>query len=538
MKRSIVKKSLALVLTGAMAASLAGCGGSSAPAQTDGVSTDSSAKTENTAQEKTAEEVSINVMVWDRGNAAPNTTTEDNALTKWIQEQMKETYNINVTYTSVPRSDSDDKLNIMMSGGTAPDIVFTYNQNIFANYATSGALTEISDAYANYGGDIANYCGDAQSMGLVGSERFAVMKQRGTESARHVAYVRADWCEELGMDIPKTKDDLEKYLYAVKEKNLGGAATIPWAMSGRTDTEKMYLNYIGSFVDFADEKDEYVHSEAYIAIADGAKDGLKKLNQYYNDGIIKKEFATDTAEDVYMSDLANGSVGFILDDATHGWDSFEVLNNTVGHETFVPVQCFDLKDGSYRMPFEQRYGMFVMIPSSTKADKVDACMKYLNWLANPENAMKVRYTPDYTLDEFGAAVEPTQEQKDSIGYPGTCDDLCIMNLNFSWVNDKEVLAATSFANQASEWATLEWYKNYYNELEVGKFRYPVFASIPEDEQTYGADIQTRMIEFVYRVICASPDSFDATYEAEYNELVNAGLQKILDARATYYDSIH
>ena len=41
-------------------------------------------------------------MAWDRGNAAPGTTTENNALTQWIQEQVKELYNINVEYVSVP----------------------------------------------------------------------------------------------------------------------------------------------------------------------------------------------------------------------------------------------------------------------------------------------------------------------------------------------------------------------------------------------------------------------------------------------------
>ncbi len=68
-------------------------------------------------------------MLWDRGNAAPNTTTENNALTQWIQEQMKDLYNIKVEYVSVPRSGSDDSLNIMMTGGTASDIVFSYSQS-------------------------------------------------------------------------------------------------------------------------------------------------------------------------------------------------------------------------------------------------------------------------------------------------------------------------------------------------------------------------------------------------------------------------
>lgn len=544
MKNRFMKKTLAMTLAGAMAFSVAGCGSSDTSSTsstttttTSNATTESSTETSTASAEteKTAEEVSINVMVWDRGNAAPNTTTEDNALTKWIQEQMKELYNINVTYTSVPRSGSDDKLNIMMSGGTAPDIVFTYNQNIFANYATSGALTELTDVYAQYGQDIDSYCGDAQNMGLVGTERYAVMKQRGTESPRHVAYIRQDFLDELGMDMPTTKEELEEYLYAVKDK---GLASIPWAMSGRTDTEKMYLNFIGSYVTLDDDKEAYVYSEAYMAVNEDAKEGLRKLNQFYNDGIIKQEFATDTAEDVYMADVANGDVAFILDDATHAWDSFEVLNNTLGTETFVPVQCFDLPDGSYRMPYEQRYGMFVMIPSTTSSEKVEACMKYLNWLANPDNAMQVRYTPDYTTDEFGAAVEPDQDTKDSVGYPGTCDDLCIMNLNFSWVNDKEVLAQSDYANQASEWASLDWYKNYYEVIETGKFRYPVYSEISEEEQTYGADVQTSMIEFVYRVIACPADEFDATYDAEYQELVNAGLQKILDARAAYYDSVN
>ena len=78
------------------------------------------------------EEVTIKVMVWDRGDAAPGTTVEKNAQTEWIQKQMKENYNINVEYVSVPRSSSDDKLNIMMSGGSAPDIVFTISLRMAA----------------------------------------------------------------------------------------------------------------------------------------------------------------------------------------------------------------------------------------------------------------------------------------------------------------------------------------------------------------------------------------------------------------------
>ena len=40
-----------------------------------------------------------------------------------------------------------------------------------------------------------------------------------------MAYIRKDWLDELGMEMPTTKEELGEYLYAVKEKNLGGSTT-------------------------------------------------------------------------------------------------------------------------------------------------------------------------------------------------------------------------------------------------------------------------------------------------------------------------
>lgn len=162
-----------------------------------------------------------------QGKCGPGTTTENNTLTKWIQEQVKELYNINVEYVSVPRSESDDKLNIMMSGGTAPDIVFTYDQTLFYSYASSGALHELTDAYKQYGSNIQNFCGEAQDISMVGDAKYAVMKQRGTEEPRHMAYIRQDWLDELGMEMPATKEELGEYLTAAKENNLGGDTRFP-----------------------------------------------------------------------------------------------------------------------------------------------------------------------------------------------------------------------------------------------------------------------------------------------------------------------
>ncbi|MCI8355791.1 MAG: extracellular solute-binding protein [Lachnospiraceae bacterium] len=551
LKRNLIKKSFAVLLAVAMTMGMAACGGSGNPSSPSGSSSDSGSENESPKDEENeaaqsgeadggtasaddlfGDEVTIRVMVWDRGNAAPGTTTENNTLTQYIKDQVKEKFNINVEYVSVPRSGSDDTLNIMMTGGQAPDIVFTYDQALYYNYASSGALTDLTDAYAKYGADIANFCAEAQPIGEVDGKRFAVMKQRGTANARHTSYIRQDWLDELNMELPTTKEELGEYLYAVKEAGLG----IPWAMSGRGDTEKMYLNFVGSYVPLEDERKAYIYNEAYMAVAPEAKEGLKVLNQWYNDGLITQEFPTDTAEDAFLADVSNGKVGFVLDDTTHIWDPTQVLNNAVGHETFVPIMCFDLPDGSYRTPYEFRHAMYVMVPSAS-SDKAEACMKYLNWMADPAVAVNIRYTPDHETDERGVALDLTEEVRNEKGYPGTPDDLSIMNLNFEWVNDYDLMSEVMYDTRTSDWVTAEWFKNYYKVCNTGKYIFPSYGYISEDEQTYGADVKSRMINFVYTCICCPTDQFESTYESGYKELENAGLKKILDARAAYYDSL-
>ena len=115
MKRKSIARTLALALAMVM---MTGCSKSENEEMhaVDGyLPAQSSTEEENLY----GEEVTIRVMVWDRGDAAIGTNAENNALTDWIKQQVSDLYNINVEYVSIPRVESDDKLNIMMSAGTA-----------------------------------------------------------------------------------------------------------------------------------------------------------------------------------------------------------------------------------------------------------------------------------------------------------------------------------------------------------------------------------------------------------------------------------
>ncbi|MDF2908224.1 MAG: sugar transporter substrate-binding protein [Herbinix sp.] len=492
-------------------------------------------ETDTPAPANDGEPVEISVMVWDRGNAAPNTTSEDNNLTKWIQEQVLAACNVKVKYVSIPRSGSDDKLNIMMAGGTAPDIVFSYSQNLFGNYASSNGLADLTAAYANNGGLIQSTIGEIQNMGQMDGKQYAIMRRRGLQVPRHVTYIRKDWLGKLGMEIPTTKEELFACLRAFKEKNPGGVDNvIPWAMGGTTDTEKFYLNFIGSYVPELSEKDAYVYSENFKIFAPGAIDGLKQMNALYNEGLIGKDFATDTTTDLFMQEVSAGNVGFVLDDTTRIFDYLQALQTNVPGAEYVPLNTLDTPEGDYCNPTEPLFGMFIMVPS-TSADKVDACVKYLNWLADPVNAENVAFTPEHTLSDAGVPIGFKEDELFAKGYPGTCADLNIVTEHFAFLDNKDAVVS-NWANGATWETTDEWFSNLYDVLKTDQFLYPTYPAILESESTYLSNVKLMAIEYVYKLISCDTSEFDSLQKAEYDKLLKAGLDKILAERAEYYDT--
>ncbi len=509
-------------------------GDSSTPKPTSAASTSNDAGKDTSAADA-GEPVEISVMVYDRGNAAPGTTSEENNLTKWIQEQVLEACNVKVSFVSVPRSGSDDKLNIMMAGGSAPDIVFSNRQNVYGNFASNNGLADLTEAYAKYGTKIQETIGEIQHMGELDGKRYAIMRRRGLQVPRHVSYIRKDWLDKLGMNVPTTKEELFACLRAFKEQNPGGVDNvIPWGMGGTTDTEKFYLNFIGSYASKLNEREAYIYSEAFKIFAPGAVDGLKQLNLLYNEGLITKDFATDTTTDIYQQDVSSGKVGFVLDDATRILDYMQALQTNAPGGLFVPVNTFDTPEGDYCNPTEPLYGMFVMVPA-TSADKVDACVKYLNWLADPVNAQNVAFTPDHTLSDAGVPIGLTEEELFAKGYPGTCADLNIVSEHFAYLDNKDSVVANWEAG--ATWNVPDgYYSNLFDVMKTGQFLYPTYPVVLEAEATYLANVKVMAIEYVYKLVSCNPSDFDSLQKSEYDKLVKSGLEQIFAARAEYYDN--
>ena len=527
MKKKLIRNLSLLLVSGL----LAGCANGANKAEPTPKTT---TKTEQTSSEKPAE---LNVMIWDRGNAASGTTAENNATSKFIQESVLAEANVKVNFVPVPRSGSDDKVNVMMAGGNAPDIVLSYSRDLFGDYATKGGLTDLTPYLDEFGPQLKETLGeDILSVGVIDGKQYAIPAKRNLQKIKHAGYIRKDWVDALGKELPTNKQELMDILYEFKEKDPGnvGDKLVPWAMGGNQNTEKFFLNFIGSYVDLSNEKDRYLYPANTKALHPSAKEGLKVMNQLYSDGLIKKDFAIDTNDDIYIQDITNGYAGFILEDNMRPIDGdwIGTLLTNVPTAEFVAINILEDPNGEVITPADPLHGAYLMVPSVSEKNAA-AAVKYLNWLANTENSMKVMFTPDYTTDENGVPIAIPASELEAQGYAGTPPDFTIVTQYWDYNDDKDAVV--------SEWLSRfpvlskEYFDNFHDTVTSGIYNDPIAQEILSSETRYLSNISKLIIELAYKSIIVSPADFETTYQAEYEKINQAGLQEILDERSAYYD---
>jgi putative aldouronate transport system substrate-binding protein len=179
--------------------------------------------------------------------------------------------------------------------------------------------------------------------------------------------------------------------------------------------------------------------------------------------------------------------------------------------------------------------MYVMVPW-TSADKVDAVVTYLNWLCDPIVAENIAYAPEHKNDENGIAIPFTGDELSAMGYKTTLDDFNILNKHFNFTETREGAIASYMGSNVFE--KPEWFANLYDTIQKGFFRYPTMPMAPEVESQKGDIVKADMIAYVYRLISCPTDQFDSLEAELHANLINAGLNEIIEARGTYYDQVN
>ena len=384
------KQIIALVSATALAATaLAGCGKTSEEStQTTAVSEAEGTAKEDLPLSKYPETVTVHLG----GSLNPNAkipdgmSYEDNSYTRLL----KEDFNIEVVYDWVTSSsDFDEKMNLCIGSGTIPELmnVNATQYRALLKYDMIQPLDQYFDDYASdalkgyveSGGEELKKCISNDK-----GEMMAIPAPNITAGGINEMWIRQDWLDNLGLEVPRTWDELAAVAEAFVTQDPDGngeADTIGILGPGNTD----HMNAIGGnqfgldplFSSFQSYPQYWLQDEdgtvKYGSIQPETRTALEKIQKLYTDKLIDTEMLVrnDSKEP-----LLAGKVGIFFGP---WWCGYTVADATLAGEAdwrayFTPLS----EDGNYYTHMAEPTTKYVVASKSCK--NPEAAFKIINYL--------------------------------------------------------------------------------------------------------------------------------------------------------------
>lgn len=544
-----MRKFLSMTLAAALVLGLTACGdsgeasgnasGSGAGNQTGGVEAGEG------NQETPAEATTLSVMMYDRGNTTETYgSATDNYWTHWVQKEFGDPNNITVTFVPVPRSQDAEKVNTLMAGDEAPDIIFSYDSNMIMQFGKDGGLVELSDLIQQYGPNLQENLAGTMSYGQSEGNQWAIVARR-PNVGWHSMYIRKDWLDDVGYTLQTDADgiyhmsidDFTDLLHQFKnlDPSNQGSEMFPLGLIGAWSAG-LADTIIKAFIDTPNLTDE-MHACYNDMFWPGYKEGVRYLNQLYNEGLADPDFMvdTDTSYTSFNGLLSNGRI------LAFGHDAAEVTGVKALYETdpdaeVVPFYLDNVNGEQFNRVYAPT-GMYIAVPATCK--NPENAVKYLDWLADWDVAKVFHYGFEgvhYNLEGDTVVTIPyTDEEKAASEY-----DFERINVgDFMLVYNGKPYGYKESTEGMDE-VTAKMKKLVYDAYiaaEVGGQADYYFQGIKTEADEKYAGLLPGLTSELPTLITCKPEEFDSTYDKILNDYLQAGGQEVIDQKIDLYKEL-
>lgn len=416
MKKFQMKRAGSIILAAAMFASIAAaCDGSGGNPQS-GSAADSSSK-----QESSMEEASANISL-DMESTADDTVTvsdgykltdEPLTLTYWVDldsnaasklnsfsenavyQEMEKITGVKIEFEHPAVGQAREQFNLLIASQDFPDFI----EYSWAQYA-GGAQKAIDDnVIISLDELLKTEAPDALAMM---TSNPTVEKQCKTDQGSFYAFtpvaqidpdnvdfvqsglmIRADWLEELGLEVPGNMEEWEAVLRKIKEEK---EDVIPFihSASGLIESGLPLVGAFGIGSDYYQDNG----TVKYGPVQPEYKEYLKMLNRWYTDGLLDPDFASNDKAAV-DSKMSNGGAASTFGLAGSGFGTYMTANADNPDYELVGVQYPVQNSGAEPqfMPraWDVRVSGMLAITSANKNPEISA--KWANYFYTREGGL-------------------------------------------------------------------------------------------------------------------------------------------------------
>jgi putative aldouronate transport system substrate-binding protein len=296
----------------------------------------------------------------------------------------------------------DEKVNLAIATDQLPDNIPVYT-TLFYRMVEGKKLADLTKVYEDYASPkLKEIMEMGNGVGLKSSTfdgKLYGLGQPNDYSDRTFLWLRKDWLDKLGLQPPKTMDELYAVAKAFVEKDPNGNGKkdeigfeITKDFFGGPADPKVFFNAYGLYPRTWVEKDgKLVRGETQPEF----KEVLKKMAELYKEGLIPKDFTVKDANKECQEDVIAGKVGIAfgsagMPDAPQYKDS----NAKVGAQW----EAYDMPTATgelLKAQFDSRVGNF--LAASAKNKNPEAVIKMLN-LQLEIDAFNKEYVTDNTFN--------------------------------------------------------------------------------------------------------------------------------------------
>jgi len=339
----------------------------------------------------------------------PEPPGPDNVIVKEVEKRTNT--KLNITWVS-PNS-YGDKVNVTLASGDIPDLMLLDNPFTpqVRTMVEQGAFWDVTD-----------YIKDYPNLSRFPAETWTNSKQKdgrnyGIPRVRPVEgggfpYLRKDWIDKLGLEVPKTTDELYTVLKAFVEQDPDGNGkddTIGFA--GYVDQQGM-----GTLVQI---QNAFTGANGNWKVVDGklvnvnllpeTRDALDWLSRAYKEKLIPEDLAVlknSQAKDL----LKAGRAGGFLDTVEAAWEPTAELRKTNPEADFLPLVSLN----GYVNRDSGFFGVFA-IPKKVPEAKMKQLLAFLDYGASDEGHVLALYgLPDVHHTVEGGIYQTTEQAEKDI----------------------------------------------------------------------------------------------------------------------------
>lgn len=499
----------------------------------------------------------ITVEIFNRNNDGGSDPT-NNVWTEFLKKGMLEKYNVEVEYVSVGRWTEVDDIAQLLADKAAPDICYTYSMPTIQNYAAmldengNPGVIDLAPLVEEYQGELGNLI---ELVGGIDNVKYDLDPVTGSlwaiegakpDVARITTFIRKDWLDALELQAPTTEEEFHNALIAFRDnadKLLGenAAQMIPYT----TSTDIGWRNDLLSISKVPDAVDDetlfvYGYDDRHL-LYPNYKEGIRVLNQWYNEGLVWKDFGLYNDSTKEDDNMKAGYVGAFI----HNWDypfrngddsiAANMKRNVGENAEFIPIDCFQNDAGVTRKFLGAPVGSDRKIFFPATNDEPLASLLYLNFISDPETIKYLQVGEEginHVMEGDAYKIQPAtgdyvQNSGQNIDYTMTVNGLYLGEatdgsraLNYPGIEPDVVIAANLYGSNNGRFA------KHFN---VGAI---------ESETTVGTSLNEKRDEFLTKAVIASADQFDAVFDEGMADYMSLGGEEIIDERIEKLQSVY